>query len=163
MSSRFSDQSIPGGIVHNPATPYAREMAKWEMGWSNYGPPGRPRETVGHQPYPAAFYKMSRSKTNGDFLVDDMREASGEAEATNLESLGYRQGRVAAIAYVESLEQMVAVAAAERAFKDKSMGEKAQAEARRADDATSQHVAEVPVTPIRKRGRPAKVKVVMEG
>jgi hypothetical protein len=99
------------------------------------------------------FYKMSRSKTNGDFIVDNMQEAADAAEATNLESLGYRQGRTAAIAYVEGLEQAVAVAAAERNYRDRNMGEKARAESQAAEDATSQHLAEVPVTPIRRRGR----------
>lgn len=150
-SATFGDKSAPGGIVHNPAAPYAREMAKWEMGYSPYGPPGRPRETVGYQPFPALFYKMKRSPTNGDFIVEHYQEAKDEAEARNLESQGYRLGQVAAIEYVTSLEQAVAVAAAERAFSERSMSDKARAEAQKADDATGAHLPEVPVTPIRRR------------
>ena len=158
-SSNFRDASIPGGIVHNPASPHSREMAKWEMGWSPYGMPGRPRESVGYQAFPAMFYKMKRSDTNGDFLVEHYTEAQTEAEARNLESLGYRNGKPAAIALVEAYEADIARAAAERAYTEKHMGEKARAEAQTADDATGSHLAEVPVTPIRKRGRPAKVVV----
>ncbi len=132
-------------------------MAKWEMDYSPYGPPGRPRAQVGHHDYPAMFYKMKRSDTNGDFLVEHYTEAANETEARNLESLGYRQGQVAAIAYVEGLEQSVAVAAAERNYRDRNLGEKAKSEAAAADDSTGSHLADVPVTPIRKRGRPAKV------
>ena len=155
-SSDFKDQSVPGGVVYNPASPYAREMAKFEMGYSPYGRPGRPRETIGHQAWPAMFYKMKRSTTNGDFLVEHYMEAADEVAGKNLESLGYRQGQVAAIAYVESLEQDMARAAAERAYRDKGMSDKAKQEAAESDDATSQHLGEVPVTPIRKRGRPVK-------
>lgn len=155
-SATFRDASIPGGIVHNPASPHAREMAKWEMGYSPYGPPGRPRESVGYQAFPAMFYKMKRSDTNGDFIVEHYTEAHTEAEASNLESLGYRNGKPAAIALVEQYEAQIARAAAERHYAERNMGEKARAEAQAADDATGQHLAEVPVTPIRKRGRPVK-------
>ncbi len=158
-SAKFEDRSVPGGVVYNPASPYAREMAKWEMAYSPYGPPGRPREIHGHDQWPAMFYKMKRSATNGDFITEHYVSAKDEQEAQNLMSRGYRQGQVAAIALVEQQEQEVAKAAAERAYRDKGMSDKAKAEAAAADDATSQHLAEVPVTPIRRRGRPAKVAV----
>lgn len=162
-SAAFTDKHGPGGVVHNPASPYAREMAKWEMGYSPYGAPGRPRESVGVQLWPALFYKMARSKTNGDFIVEHYVEAADENEARNLESRGYRNGQVAAIAFVKEQEQAHAVAAAERAFQERKMSEKAQAEARMADDATSAHLPEVPVTPIRKRGRPStKAQLVQQ-
>ena len=152
------DRSIPGGIVHNPAAPYAREMAKWEMGYSPYGPPGRPRETVGYQEWPALFYRCKRSETNGDFQVVHYQEATSPSHADQLEAQGYRKGRAAAEAYVVELEQQIAVAAAERAAQDRRMSPKAKAEAQAADDATAQHVGEVPETPIKRRGRPVKIK-----
>lgn len=162
-SATFADRSAPGGIVHNPAAPYAREMAKWEMGYSPFGPPGRPRETVGYQPFPAMFYKMKRSATNGEFLVEHYQEAKDAHEAAVLEGQGYRIGQVAAIAHVESLEQAVAVAAAERAYSEQNMSDKARAEAAQADAATGAHLAEVPVTPIAKRGRAStKAELVTE-
>lgn len=152
----FNDKSGPGGIVHNPASPYAREMAKWEMAYSPYGPPGRPREQVGHPDYPALFYKMKRSTTNGDFLVEHYLEAADDMVARNLESRGYARGQAAGIAVVERAEQAMAVAAAERVFHEQRMSDHAKAEARAADDATGAHVGSIPVTPIVKRGRPAK-------
>jgi len=155
-SAAFGDRSGPGGIVHNPASAYAREMAQWEMGYSPYGPPGRRREDA--SAWPALFYKMRRSETNGDLLVDHYEAAESPTQAALLEAKGYRQGRPAAEAYVIELEQTVAVAAAERAASDRHMSEKAKAEAQRADDATSQHVGEVPETPIRRRGRPVKIQ-----
>jgi hypothetical protein len=101
---------------------------------------------------------MRRSPTNGDFLVDNFIACESPAQAATLESQGYRLGREAAEAYVVELEQMVAVAAAERAKSDLRMSEKAKAEAQAADDATSQHVGAVPETPIRRRGRPVKMQ-----
>lgn len=150
-TATFGDKSGPGGIVHNPASAYAREMAKWEMGWNPYGQPGRPREREGFQAYPALFYKMKRSTTNGDFLVEHYTEAADEVEAANLRSRGYHEGQVAAIEAIKESEQAVAVAAAERAFRDKGMSDKAKAEAQAADDASGSHVGEVPVTPIRRK------------
>jgi hypothetical protein len=156
-SSDFRDASIPGGVVHNPASSYAREMAKWEMGYSPYGPPGRPRETVGHQAYPAACYRMSRSKTNGDFVIESFILAESPEHKARLEAQGYREGRAAAQAHVEELEQAVARAAAERAYADRNLGEKAKAEAAKIEDATSGHVGEIPATPVKPRGRPKKM------
>ncbi len=153
------DQSIEGGVVHNPASPFAREMAKWEMGYNPYGLPGRPREQVGHQEYPCMFYKFVRSTTNGDFLCEDKQQAHSDADARNLESRGYRTGQLNAIAYVEGLEQDVAVAAAERNYRDRNMSDKAKAESASAEDATAHHLAEVPVTPIKRTRGPNKPKV----
>lgn len=160
----FKDQSIPGGIVHNPASAHSREMAKWEMGYNPYGQPGRPREQVGYHQFPAMFYKMTRTKTGGAqcvtpagvFYVEHYQEAGSEAEAYALESQGYRMGQSAAIDLVTGYEQEIAVAAAERAFADKKLSEKARAEAAAADDASPDHVAEVPEKPVKPRGRPKK-------
>ena len=158
-SAAFSDKHGPGGIVHNPASAYSREMAKWEMGWSPYGHPGRPRETVGHQTWPAQYYKVKRSDTNGDFVVVHTTQVQ-EEQAASFEAQGYRRGRAAAEAFVVEMEQRMAVAAAERNAQDRHMGEKAKAESARAEAETSGHLAEVPVTPLKRRGRPAKVVAV---
>ncbi len=152
-SPSFKDASIPGGIIHNPASAHSREMAKWEMGYSPYGPPGRPRESVGYQEYPAMFYKVRRSDTNGDILTEHMTTAADANEAKTLQSRGYVQGLAAAHAALVGYEQDIARAAAERAFKEKGMGEKARAEAQAADDAVGHHLAEVPVTPIKPRAK----------
>ncbi len=158
MAYEFRDQSGPGGVVHNPAAPYSREMAKWEMGWNPYGKPGRPRELNPTQDYPAMFYKVKRSDTNGSFIVEHYQEAKDEAEARNLMSRGYVNGRAAAEAEVAKSEQELAVAAAERNFSDRRMSDKAKAESAQAEGASAKHLGEVPVTPIRKRGRPVKTK-----
>lgn len=157
MSEGFPDRSIPGGIVHNPGSSHSREMAKWEMGWSPYGPPGRPREVIGHQEYPAAMYRMRRGDIASEFIVASMEEARDENHRATLEAAGYRMGRAAAIEYVKELEQMVAVAAAERNYQDRNMSEKAKAEAEAVELRTIQHVPVIPEK--KKRGRPRKEAV----
>ena len=102
------------------------------------------------------FYKMKRSDTNGDFLVEHYQEAADEAQARNLLSRGYARGRVAAEQAVMDAEQAAAKAAANRAFHERRMSEAARAEAQAADEATGKHLGEIPETPIRKRGRPVK-------
>lgn len=161
-SAHFQDASVPGGIVHNPASPYSREMAKWEMGYSPYGPPGRPRESVGFQPFPAMFYKMKRSTTNGDFLVEHYTEATSEAHARNLEAQGYHNGQAAAIEAIKAQEQEFALLAANRAAGDRKMSEKAQAEAAQADAESIGHLPSVPETPIKKRTRRTKAQMAAD-
>ena len=158
-NASFKDASIPGGFVHNPASAHSREMAKWEMAYSPYGQPGRPREVVGHQEWPARFYKCVRSTTNGDILTEHETNAADANEARALESRGYVRGLAAAHAAVEASEQYVARAAAERAFRDRNMSESAKAEAAAADDSVGHHLAEVPVKQVRRRG-PNKPKAV---
>lgn len=161
MSSAFPDRSIPGGIVHAPGSSHSREMAKWEMGWSPYGPPGRPRELEPFHEYPAAMYRMKRGPIATQFVVDSYVEAADENQRVNLESQGYRMGRKAAQDYVVEIEQMVAVAAAERNYQDRNMSEKAKAEAEAVELKTIHHVAEIQEAPKRKRGRPKKERPVI--
>ena len=150
--ANFQDRSGPGGIIHNPAGAFAREMAKWEMGYSPYGPPGRPREVVGFQEYPAMYYKVKRSATNGDIHVEHYVAAADEVEARNLMSRGYHLGREAAeTALRESEELTVPIAAAERAYQEQHMSEKARAEADRVETAAGKHLGEIPETPILRR------------
>lgn len=146
--ANFTDKSGPGGIVYNPASPYAREMAKWEMAYSPYGPPGRPREREAHQEYPALFYKVKRATQNGSFVVEHYQQAADENEARNLLSRGYVQGRAEAEQAVKDAEQALALAAAVSNKDDLNMSEKARAERAAFEATTLDHVAEIPSTPI---------------
>ena len=143
--------SVPGGVFHNPAGAYAREMAKFEMGWSPYGPPGRPREQQGAQPYPCRMYKVKRAATGGGVEVVHSADAASEAERRNFESRGYHNGLAAAAAALEASEQEAAVLAAERNAEVHRMSDKARAEVERAEDAHDGHLPSVPETPIQRR------------
>jgi hypothetical protein len=147
----FTDRSGPGGVVHNPASAYAREMAKWEMGYSPYGPPGRPREREGQPQWPAMFYKVKRDFTSGKIIVEHSEAAADEAAGRNFLSRGYVQGLKAAHDALEDSEQQRAVGAAVRAHDDLRMSDAAKAEAARFEDTTVEHVTEIPATPIVRR------------
>lgn len=156
--------STPGGVFHNPASGYAREMAKYEMGWSPYGPPGRPREVVGHRAYPCQMYLIRRAALGGGIEVVHSTSAKSEVERQNFESRGYICGLKEAVDELGRREQEIAVAAAERAHADRRLSPAAQAEVETAEDATADHLAEVPETPINpKRGKdtaPSKRELV---
>jgi hypothetical protein len=141
------------------------EMAKWEMGYNEYGQPGRPREIYGNQEYPVMCYLMRRSNaphevSAGPFVVVDMTTADDENALRNLQSRGYVVGRKAAEdALVELEERAIPLAAAERAAGEQRMSEKAKAEADKYELSTGKHAPVIPETPIvRRRGRPRKVE-----
>ena len=145
-------ESAPGGIQWNRASPYAREMAKWEMDSHEFGPPGRPRGSHGGaQPYPAMFYKVKRSTTGGRVEVTEQQTAESEADARNLLSRGFYNGLAEAAEALAETEQTAAVLSANRNFNDRNMSDKAKAESQAAEDAHDGHLAMVPETPVLKR------------
>ena len=145
-------ESAPGGIQWNRASPYAREMAKWEMDSHEFGPPGRPRGSHGGaQPYPAMFYKVKRSATGGRVEVVESQTAGDEAEGRNLYSRGFYNGLAEAAAALAESEQNDAVLAANRNHNDRNMSEAAKAESQAAEDAHDGHMPSVPETPIQRR------------
>jgi len=148
-SAAFTDRSGPGGVVHNPASAYAREAAKWEMGYSPYGPPGRPREQIGQPQWPAMFYKVKRDDKTGKIITEHMQPAE-ENDAPNMLSRGYVQGLAEAHAALIASEQALSVAAAERPYADRNMSAKAKAEAEAFEATTIKHVAEIPEASKRK-------------
>ena len=149
--------SVPGGVFHNPASAYAREMAKWEMDWGPYGPPGRARANVGHQRFPCRMYKVKRAETGGDVAIEHSADAASEAEMRNWQSRGYYNGLAEAADALAAGEQERAVLAAERAANERRMSDAARAEAAAYDDASAEHVASIPETPLRRGpGRPRK-------
>lgn len=144
--------SVPGGVFHNPAGAYAREMAKWEMEWGPYGQPGRPRAQQGHQSYPCRMYLVKRAATGGGVEIVHSADAESAAQERNFLSRGYHNGLQAAADALAASEQADAQAAAERAFADRNMSERAKAEAAAVDEASAGHVGVIPEAH-RKTGR----------
>ena len=130
---------------------YAREIVKHEANYTQYGPPGRPYV---FREYPTMMYRATRPKAGGVEPNFEGIEAGSEVERSNLEAQGFAHGgKAAALAKLEATEFEIAELAANRAHNDRRMGEKAQAEAARVDDAAGiQHVAAVPEAN-RKTGR----------
>lgn len=171
MADQVQHFSTPGGIIYSPASGHSQEMACWETrprddGSVTQGMINAARAAGKHhgvfefQEFPKAMYFATQTQA-GIKITDQMRVESAVEEA-NMASRGWRARQEDAIARVEADYQATAQAAAERAFTDRRMSEKARAEAQAADESTSAHVGAVPVTPI-KRGLPRKVTVSAEG
>lgn len=122
---------------------YAKEITKHEAHYTQYGPPGRPYV---YREYPTMLYRASRPKQGGVEPNFEGVEAKDERERANFESQGFvHGGKAAALAKLEAQEFEIAELAANRAFNDRRMGEKAQAEAAAVDEAAGiRHVAAVP-------------------
>lgn len=158
---RTKDVAIPGGVFYNPASPEAREHAKWETTHTKWGDPGKPPYQF--TPYPAMLYRPSRLPS-GQIDWSEQLTVHSEDEQRTWESRGYvAGGRGVAQERLEQHERGIATAAAERAAAERRMSPQARAEAERHDDATAAHVPEIPRTPVRrrssgkKRGRPRRV------
>lgn len=141
------------GVVLPPETAYAKEMAKWEAYPSKFGPGQRPYT---YREFPKRLYLAGRPTTNKIEIID-AQTARDEQEEQNLLSRGFHFGQDKAIAAIEHEQAVHGALAAERNFEIKHgrISEKAAAEVRAAEAEHPGHLPEVPVTPIRKRGRPA--------
>lgn len=134
------------GVAYTPDSAYAQEARKWESTHTQYGPPGRRYE---FQEFPKRLYKAKDAQGREFESV----EAADENEERNLLSRGFRAGQDKAIDALLEQQHDVAEAAANRAYHEQRMSEKARAEAQAADEATPNHLPEIPETPIRPRGR----------
>ena len=157
-------------IVHNPDTPYSRELSRWNMSKREGG-----FGADGFEAFPAMLYKAFPN-AQGTVMCGDPRAAMGDAEAETFSrkcqlfikgqedleralKAGWSDTPDKALTRYESDQRSLADVAASRHFSDQRMSAQAQAEAQVADAATHEHVAAVPVR--RKRGRPAKKAVTL--
>ena len=159
--SIFSAQTVKG--VRRPivaSSAYAEELTKWEAHYTEFGPPGRPyddlvREGKINPNYPTMMYQAKRPAAGGPPTFDK-QEAATETDRTRLESIGYVWGGpAAALAALEQLEEVMATAAAERAYADRKMSDRARIEADAKDSQTIKHLGEIPSDPL-----PAKNPVI---
>lgn len=143
-------------IVITPESEYGKELAKWNKPYR-------------FEPYPKMLYRAQRT-ASGKWSVGDPMDESftrscqlivrDEVEERRANDNGWRETQGEALAYQKSLDDEIARAAAEEAYRVSKMGKKAQAEAAAADAETMDHVAEVPEK--RRPGRPRKVAVEPE-
>lgn len=151
------------GLAYTKDSAYAKEVAKWEALPGDWGPGLRPYV---YREFPKMLYQVKRATTGGRIEIADQRVAGDEQQELNLKSRDYIELKDAE-AWLKHREHGVAELAAERAYVERRMSPAAQAEAAAADEATTQHLPSVPVTPVRrrrayqptgkKRGRPANV------
>lgn len=154
----------------SPESELGKEMAKWEKPYryepfpkmlyrANRRPDGKPSvnesddRLFGNQPGAAELFSNTCQMT-----------VYSESELTKYLEMGWRDHPKTAMEFFEEKEKAVGNAAAHRAFEDRKLSEKAQAEIKAAEDATAEHVPEIPRQPVRraakvvpaKRGRPRK-------
>ncbi len=137
------------GIQYQHDSPYAKAMAAWEMDHSPYGPPGRQRVFT---EFPKMLY---RTAPNADSPKMETFIVGDADEERNMQSRGWCLSQQEALDARDQALQAKAIAAAERVYHERGMSEKAKAEAAAHDDATDQHLAEIPETPIRRSHKKA--------
>lgn len=134
-----------------PETGFGIESWKWEHTTAESNPfknDVKGMRPIHFQPYPARMYRPLQ-KNPWRF---DAADAQSEADQRNLESMGYvAGGQGAAAAHFDQMQQEIATLAAARNYEDRNMSDKAKAEAAVVDEASSTHVAEIPVSPIKPR------------
>jgi hypothetical protein len=136
------------GVVVNPESELGRELAKWNKPYR-------------FEMFPKMLYRAVK-KENGKVVCGDAYDEAidrqcqttvqSEDELHRARELGWCESPQAALDAFEAKEREVADASARRLHSDQRLSEKARAEAAAADDATADHVADVP----RKPGRPKK-------
>jgi len=113
-------------------------------------------------PYPKTLFKAIRA--DGGPKIDLTQNCSivvqNEQEDRMQQGRGWYESQEAAIEAIHAEDREWAKLAAERNFEVRRMSEKARAEVQAVDDVNSNHVPEIPHTPIKKRGRPVKVAPV---
>lgn len=89
----------------------------------------------------------------------ESERAADEVAQRNLESRGFvAGGQGAAASAFDDIQQNNALLAAARNYEDRNMSEGAKAQSNAAEQASSTHLPVIPETPIKRRGRKAKVQ-----
>lgn len=138
-------------MVVTPDTPYGKELWKWDHLESETHPSDptiRGMRPASFKAYPAMMYRVTQKNP----YKWESESAADENAQRNLESRGFVAGglQAAADAFDKSMADL-ARAAAERNFADRNMSEKARDEVNAAEQASSQHLGEIPAKPIKKR------------
>lgn len=145
--------NTPGGVVWSPASAYSQELAKWETRSRDDGSvtqqminaarqAGVHHGTFEHKEYPRVMYRFEQ--TPYGIKLAEHRTVASLTEQRNLESRGFATTQDEAVAVVEQANQDAAEAAANRAFHDRRLSDKAQAEAERIDLSVARHLGEIP-------------------
>lgn len=163
----------PGGVVYSPASPWAKEMAKWETSPREDGSVtmGMIREakaaglhmgTFEFKEFPRPMYHATQTPTGIKIdRTSDGRYATvsvaNDEEQRRYESRGWSTTEAGAIAIVEADNQAMAEAAANRAYHDRRMSETARREADAIDSTVARHLGEIPEA--KRPGRRKKIEV----
>src|SRR6266446_4161758 len=136
-------------VMWSQDSEYAKERRKWESQDTQFGSAGRP---FVYAEYPLMLYRAKRRPEGGKEPLLEHFTVEDEQQERNMQSRGWVRGPDHAIKALEDSERGLAQAAAERAYQDKRMSERAQAEATAVDETTISHLGEIQRTPIHKKG-----------
>jgi hypothetical protein len=150
------------GIHRSSDDAYVKELAKWEhrpvvVNGTYIEPIERSaggKKDAPFEAYPKMLYRGELADGGpriAQFIV--VQDESGELIATGQ---GFCTTQEAALSGVMDRQRELARQAAHRAHDERWMSDKAKAEAAAIDESTIEHLPEIPETPIRRRGRPAK-------
>ncbi len=142
------------GILHSQEGSYSKERCRWEAGPTEFGPGLKP---FVQQDYPKMLSRAGRT-TKGVPVIVDHQIAESDVMEANLLSRGFRVGEDAALELLHAEDREHAKLAANRAYTDRAMSPRAQAEAAAIDDQTIDHLPVIPPTPVRKRQPRARAK-----
>lgn len=155
------------GIQRSQEDAWTKEMAKWEarpvmIGGKNgtyvepipYAEGGRGGAPFAE--YPKAMYRAESAM--GGPRISAYQEVPDEIAERLAYGQGWRARQEDALELVHENAREMARLAANRAHNERWMSDKAKAEAAAVDESTIEHLPAIPVTPIKKRGRPVKVR-----
>lgn len=140
-----------------PDTGYGKELWRWDHHQGETHPSDaslRGMRPSTFQPYPAMLYKAT---AKNPWTFESKVVESDVAERLAVGQGWVAGGKQAAADAYDARQQDLAVAAAHRNHDDRHLSERARAESDAAEEASSRHLGEIPRTPIKRRGRPAKV------
>lgn len=145
-------------VIHAPESAYAKEMARWEAHYTQYGPPGRPWGSPNGPggEFPKMIYKATRqpdgTRVLDNFIVQNLDEQR------NMESRGYHDGQQLALDALDREHTEHGKLAAELNAEARKMSPQAAQEIAAAQEAHGlRHMPTMPEAPKKRRGRPAKV------
>jgi len=147
-------EEVTPGPRWSPDSHYAKEMRKWNKPYV-------------FEMFPKMLFKAAKRATGGPWIVvdplDERFSAANQITVQNENEMerairdGWCMTPQEAVARQLGFEKDISDAAAHRAYEDRNMSASAKAEIAAAEEATSDHVAEVVQKPIKRRvGRPKK-------
>lgn len=141
-------------ILRDPDSREAVERTKWEAHYTAFGPGQRPYVK---RDYPMMLHKAGRPSGGiGAAIIVEHQEVGSEREADEYRSRGFRPTPLEALDLWDRQQHEVAELAAELNWEAKNRhSERARAEIETAQAGAVDHLASVPVTPIKPRARAA--------
>ena len=187
MNDWFRDESAAGGLVHNPASAYSKEMWQWNHTTRETHPLDesiRGKRPAEWQEFPKMLYRAQKDANGKHFVCVPAPDPYGYPDAARyaraVEEAEYRTRQCqrivksqseqdaaardgwhttqqGAIDALDALEVAIANAAAEAQWGAQRMSERAQKELETAEEAAGPEHAPDVPAP-RRRGRPKKVQ-----